>query len=817
MKRLIFFCFLFGFGMAPVFTQGEARLILAQDETLFDDADLEDIEGTEFDEELDDELNSIDERAAESNFIEEDFEVIDDEEELSELDDSNTDIDDEGPYEEDYELISEDPDYEIISDEELEGDFEEGVDSSTSAPSSDEFEAGDIVEDDESEFVDEEEDIRDYELISEDPDYEIISDEELEEEFSTEEAPVPIDLPEEGEAFDEEEDPSSAIQDLEEPISEEEDPLLEEEDSFDAVDSEEEAPLPEEEVEEDGFVEESDDESFSSAEASAEPGALNRVTNIRYIAEEDQIAIDCSEPVSYTVKTNEETQQYVLEILQTELSENLDWPYVLRDFNTDFGLIKADQKNPDTVRVIVQLKEGAEFPVSTLSEDSNQILIGWGRVSDYKIVKKEGEDFSKTLPSKTLEDLYFGKIEFSGAPLSFHVIDAPVKQVLRFISEESNLNMVIDESVSGTVTLKLEDVPWDQALYTIFKVKSLGYARDGNVITVLPLAKIEARTRKLREIADRQKSFSAYETKVIPVSYGKVGEIESKVKEFSSPKTDFAKGGRIIVHEESNTFVVIDTPEAIKKIESLVQYLDKPPKQVMVEAKIVDVTESFSRDFGLTWRMSGDLPVSIPGGFGEILRNISLNWNTGLNSGQGAAGLTVSGLPLIGDLNASLNLAEADGHAQVISSPKVVVISGKSASITRNTPIQVTSVTTRGIGTDTISEGRESVDIQIQMSVTPTVTSAGSIFLKVNVQRADPGTGDSFKTDRTAETEVLVKNGRTVVIGGIYGQDATQENDGLPFLKDIPLLGLLFKNKMVTRIKSELLVFITPRLIDSHE
>ncbi|MDE0091830.1 MAG: secretin and TonB N-terminal domain-containing protein, partial [Oligoflexia bacterium] len=191
-------------------------------------------------------------------------------------------------------------------------------------------------------------------------------------------------------------------------------------------------------------------------------------------------------------------------------------------------------------------------------------------------MKSSSADIGSILPAKTLEDLYFGNIQFSGTPVSFHVIDAPIKQVLRFISEESGLNMVIDETVSGTVTLKLEDVPWDQALHTIFKVKSLGYTRDGNVITILPLAKIEARTKKLKEISDRQKSLSPFETKVIPIMYAKASDIAKQVKEFSTPAGQGVyKGGRIIVHEESNTLVVVDTAVAVKKITAMAQFLDK--------------------------------------------------------------------------------------------------------------------------------------------------------------------------------------------------------------------------------------------------
>ena len=571
---------------------------------------------------------------------------------------------------------------------------------------------------------------------------------------------------------------------------------------------------------------------------------LNLITNIRYLTEKDQIVIDTSEIASYQERSNSETNQLVIEVLQSQLGENLHWPYILRDFNTDFGLIKADQKDSSTVRVIIQLKEGADFPKTTLSQEGNQIIIGYGEVVNNEIVpldqaQSAGSDFDSILPSKTLEELYFGKIEFSGTPVSFHVIDAPIKQVLRFISEESGLNMVIDESVSGTVTLKLEDVPWDQALHTIFKVKSLGYTRDGNVITILPLSKIEERTRKLKEISERQKSLSPFHTKVIPIMFAKAVDVEKKVKEFSTvSQGNLRKGGRIIVHEESNTLVVVDTVETIKKIEAMAKFLDKPPQQVMVESKIVEVTKSFAKDFGFSWSLGGNFPVEIgPGGplefaknaFGNMTSSYDLSYEKGTRSN-----ITISGIPFIGDVDATLNLAEQNGSAQVLSTAKVLTKSGQSASITKNTPILIlasrnTALDAGATGTETagainnntagnvggvVQETTQTQDITLSLQVTPIVTSSGSIAIQTNLNLSTPGgEGGAFKTDRTATTEVLTKSGQTVVISGIYQKNETETGDMLPWLGKIPFLGWIFKNRNTNFAESEMLMFLTPTLI----
>lgn len=773
---LLSFIFFSSFSLSLSLSQN--KILIAQDESLFDDSDLADIESGTDDESLEDEFESGGDPVVD-NFNEEDFEVFDEEaeeeEDVEEEKEEKTDeeleeeLEEEALDKEDYEIISDRPDYEVISDEELEEEFE--------------------GEEEEENKVEEE----------------TLSEDSLDEEDKKENVLENL-----------EEEESDDL-DLEEEIDDPEDDIPEEEDTEDVEDVED--------VEVEVEVEEDMDSAMEEEDSSEE--ALNLITNIRYLAAEDQIIIDCSEPTSYQVRKNPETNQFIIEILQAKLADNLHWPYVLRDFNTNFGLIKADQKDSSTVRIVIQLKEGAEFPESTLTENSDQILIAYGQVLNNTIVQKDSgarptSDPSSILPAKTLEDLYFSELKFSGFPISFHVIDAPIKQVLRFISEESGLNMVIGESVTGSITLKLENVPWDQALHTIFKVKSLGYTRDGNVITILPLTEIEERTIKLKEIADRQKNLSAFETKAIPVSYGKIDEIANKVKDFSTPASNVNKGGRIIVHPESNTFIVIDTPAVIKKMEALVSYLDKPPKQVMVEAKIVEVAETFIKNFGLTWGLVGNVPVTInASGILDLIGNISGEYAA---SSEGVVGLTLRGLPVIGDINANLNLAENEGYAEVISTPKVVVISGKQASITRDSPILIGKSKTE---TDTpVGPSRqsslESESIAISLDVTPTVTTTGSVFLNVNVNRTEPGPnagseGETLKIQRTAQTEVLVKNGQTIVIGGIYEEDTGGGNAGIPFLKDVPVLNWLFNTTTMRKSRTELLVFITPTLLDSHE
>ena len=562
----------------------------------------------------------------------------------------------------------------------------------------------------------------------------------------------------------------------------------------------------------------------SSVEVDESSDSLNTVSNIRYVAEKDQIVIDTRQTVSYQTRKNVKNNQLIIEILQARLEDNLKWPFILKDFKTSFGMVQADQKTEDGVRVIIQLKEGASQPNVSISESGLQILIA------YEDPFEKGKNFSKAglknqLPAKTLEEFYFSEKEYSGSPISFHVISAPVQQVLKFISEESGLNMVISDKIQGRVSLKLEDVPWDQALDTIFKVQNLGYTRDGNVIIVAPLEEIEKRDKKLRDIAKTRGPFIPFKTEVVPVAYGKLSEIKTKVQSFltganSSTSAQGVPGGderkgEIIIHEETNAFIIVDTQDRIDKIKKLVRYLDEPPRQVMIEAQIVEAEETFVRNMGLNWQINNSLPVNISaGGFLDFFKgNYSGDLRFQKTSDSGGFSLNLSQIPFIGDIGTTLNLAEKEGFVRVVSSPKIVAISGKKASIKRNSPIlrpTTTTVTAEGNS----QQQTESVDVVISLDVEPVITSQESVFLKVNIKRDNPSaSGGSDLTAREANTEVLIKDGHTVVIGGIYQHDESSDEGGIPFLSKVPLVKWLFGSIASSKSKNELLIFLTPKIM----
>ena len=690
------------------------------------------------------------------------------------------------------------------------------------------------------------EDLEDYEVIDEDLEREMEGEEEAEErEDRKKDRDMEMELVEENEGEEgdmepvdegvEEDEGADTSQDLDMELNKESegDDFPDDGDPSPDLDPSPADSLP--------LEEEGDD--FSLEDDKGAAGDLNLITNIRYLSGTDTIVIDGSETVSYQVRKNMENNQLIVEILQARMMDNLEWPYVLKDFKTDFGLIQADQKNDDTVRIVVQMKKGTGFPSTKISESGSQIIVGSGDLSR-EASADPGPRKPFNLPGKTLKDFYLGDADFTGSPISFHVIDAPVRQVLQFISEEGHLNMTIGEAVQGKVTLKLENVPWDQALHIILMDKNLGYSKRGSIIAINTLDNIEKRTKKLREIAENQRPLTPVKTEVIPISYGKPSEMEKKVSQFLTKPNEkrSQEAGRIIVHEETNTFIVMDTEEVIEKIKQFVSQLDKPPKQVMIEARIVEAEETFGRSFGLNWSLGGNFPVSVSlEGFKEFFAGgFSGNYDLSANDSGVGIDLNVGQIPFIGDIGASLSLAESEGYGRIVSSPRVVTISGKEASITRNSPIIIVNSTSStevgaasgggggegdessGNQTRTERSSTQTVDVKLELKVTPVITAKGSVFLTVDITRENPSgaavaSGDSVKTSRSAKTEVLVQNGHTIVIGGIYQYDQSSGRKGTPFLSKVPFLSWLFDDVSSSYAKNELLVFLTPKLLDTND
>jgi type IV pilus assembly protein PilQ len=386
----------------------------------------------------------------------------------------------------------------------------------------------------------------------------------------------------------------------------------------------------------------------------------------------------------------------------------------------------------------------------------------------------------------------------------------------------------------------MRDVPWDRALDVVLQSKSLGMVRQGNVIRVAPLAELE----KEREmaIARRKQEYqlTPVETRLIPVSYAHASEIQSRAKELLSPR------GTMSVDDRTNVLIVRDINGNLNQIEELVRSLDTQTPQVLVEARIVEATSRYMRDIGIQWGgdatfssatgnptgLSFPSKVGIAGGaadpnsptgglspFTSTVQNpnFAVNLPATVGAGQGGAlGITLGHINNTFNLALRLSAAETSGMIRIISSPRVLTLDNHEASISQGTMIPFSQVSAMGVQT-TFREAK------LQLMVKPHVTADGSVSMHVKVNRDEPdftqtsARGDPTILKREAETELLVMDGHTAVIGGIFTRNTGRNLDQVPFFGDIPLIGLMFQRRRSSDTRGELVIFITPRIVNRAE
>jgi type IV pilus assembly protein PilQ len=409
---------------------------------------------------------------------------------------------------------------------------------------------------------------------------------------------------------------------------------------------------------------------------------------------------------------------------------------------------------------------------------------------------------------QSLAQSYAPKKVYTGRKVTLEFSDADIRKILQLIESISDQNFIIDEGVTGVISLKLVNVPWDQALDVIMDSKGLGKEHVGNIVYIKPTSKLK--TQEQEEVAlkeDREKRMEP-EIRAFDVNFATIGDV---VTQFESLKSSNRRT-KITPDARTNRVIVFDLKENLERMANLLKQLDIPEKQVMIEARIVEASSTFTRDMGVQWGLHAqDSTASFLGinqldtGFGG---EATAAPTTGTFGPGGSLGMSFGKLGGNIQLDLRLSAAASAGLIKIISTPKVVTLNNKSATIAQgqSIPYQTTSAE----GTQT-----QFVQATLSLTVTPHVTADGNIGLKINATNNSAGTGSppSINT-KMATTELQVMNGETTVIGGIYVDNDTESDSGVPFLMDIPLLGWLFKSNSKSKSKSELLIFITPRIVN---
>ena len=551
------------------------------------------------------------------------------------------------------------------------------------------------------------------------------------------------------------------------------------------------------------------------AAAAAAGGLAVRDINFRRgTAGEGRVVVDLSSPDT-GIDIRQQGGNLVIDFLQTALPEHLRRRSDVTDFATPVTSMTAQQVG-DRVRLTVT--PNGLWEHNAYQSDNRFVLE----------VRRVAED-----PTK----LGGGRSDYKGEKLSLNFQNVDVRSVLQVIADFTDFNIITSDSVQGNLTLRLKDVPWDQALDIILQAKGLDMRKNGNVIWIAPGDELAAREKLQLEAKAQISDLEPLQTESFQINYHKAKEIFDFLK--SKDQTMLSKRGSVVVDERSNKVFVTDVATRLQALRRLVQEIDVAPRQVLIEARIVEASKTFARDLGVRLGVGGAFgrivgytedgaPVrrsTLGGGLGatrtmagQVAGVVDAN-PAGLNlnlpadvSNPGLLSMVLWNNNATRFLNLELSALEVDGRGRVISSPRVLTANQVEASIEQGTKIPYQEAS---------SSGATSVSFKkavLSLKVKPQITPDGRLQLSIEVNKDRPLYEQTLLgvppiETKNVKSEVLIENGGTVVIGGIYEEEESTGEDKVPLLGDVPVLGHLFKSQSRVSSRKELLVFITPRIV----
>jgi type IV pilus assembly protein PilQ len=513
----------------------------------------------------------------------------------------------------------------------------------------------------------------------------------------------------------------------------------------------------------------------------------------------------------------------LVEFPRTAVPDSLRRRLDVTDFGTPVQTITTTQ-NGDRVRMLIEPRGNWEH--SAYQSDTQFVIeVRPVRVDPNKLTQGPG---------------------YQGEKLSLNFQNIEVRSLLQVIADFTNFNVVTSDTVSGNLTLRLKDVPWDQALDIILQAKGLGLRKSGNVIWIAPKdelaikeqAELEAGKKKADLEPLRTQGFQLNYTKAEDVAKGLVGT--GAGGQGGTASRILSPRGSVLSEQRTNQLFVTDIPSKLEEIQGLIAKIDIPVRQVLIEARIVEANDTFGKSLGVKlgfndlrgtrggvpgWNLGGDNRVAVGGNYTNVGGvtvqpggSTALTDTTFVNLpalGQGGNDPATFALSIFGAssnrfLNLELSALEADGKGKIVSSPRIVTADQIKASISQGTKVPFQKSTSSG------ATSIEFIEASLKLDVTPQITPEGNIILDVQVNKDSLGTLTALGREinvKQVKTQVLVENGGTVVIGGIYEQDETNATSKVPLLGDVPILGNLFKTNTRTQNRTELLVFLTPKVV----
>ena len=534
-------------------------------------------------------------------------------------------------------------------------------------------------------------------------------------------------------------------------------------------------------------------------------------------AGEGKVILQLSDPTA-VVDMRQQGSRVILDILKTSMPDQFARKYDVGDFATPVKLVEVSSSGKN---VHVEILTAGEYEHLAFQAD------GLLTVEFRPLTKREKEEIERK------------RDVFTGERLSLNFQDIPVRSVLQLLADFTGLNLVTSDTVQGQITLRLQNVPWDQALDIILKARGLSMRKNGNVIMVAPTQEINQREQLELEAMKQVEELAPLQFEYIQLNYATAETIKKLLNEKDNELLTPGRGS-VTVDKRTNTLLLKDTAIKLESIRQVVQRLDVPVRQVMIESRVVIADNNFAKEIGVRlgfnrqlqsnsteFLIAGGQPGHIDGTEATDTGSFMNIQHAGIESREGgageqlmvnlpAAGATSAANLLIGKvgsflLQLELSAMEQEARGEIISSPRVVTSDNETAVIKQGTEIPYSTVSQDG----TNIEFKEAV---LKMEVTPNITPDDRVIMKLVISKDNPSTitgadGTPGIDTRSVETTVLVDNGETVVLGGVFDRDRRSTTEKVPVLGDLPLLGVLFRSKAQKDNNTELLVFVTPKIL----
>jgi type IV pilus assembly protein PilQ len=486
----------------------------------------------------------------------------------------------------------------------------------------------------------------------------------------------------------------------------------------------------------------------------------------------------------------------------TKLGSSIEYVTAFNDNAGNAHLLFSGAKSP----ALTVLRKGDETHIMIKGKDVSQATAGNTAAPLAEAIAEESPEIQE------LNTLFPGmKERYTGERISIDLQGAEVEHVLRLISEISGYNLILDDEISGKISLKLVDIPWDQALDLVLLQRGLGMVIKGNIMRIASISKLEAervQLQKAREAAIQAQvslqNLAPLKTEYMQINYNTAAEFEGKVKAMLTGRGSASSDSR------TNILIVTDTEDTLKRIDSFIKKLDRAERQVMIEARLVYATDEFQRSLGVKWGTTYSTESSNNLSDEQWRGNFA---STGLNAINTVNGITLGGTigKYLGKdlfaLDASLQLGEAKNLVKTISSPRILTLNNNRAEIQQGTKLATATESESG---GTTTEYEEAV---LKISVLPQITPDNKLILDLEISDDSPKSDGRDIDTKQTKTKMMVSDRETIVIGGVLKTTETSGTNQIPALGDVPGLGWLFKNTYDATSKAELLIFIQPRII----